>query len=150
MIHADRPRGSAGWLLAWSAAFLVGSLLLGASLHGSFGDTLRLLLLGLALLYAAAAVYLWWRHLQPGAAPHGAPSRWTRRWQTLLVGAIVTFPVAVVLHNAVSGLTGIEEPVFFLIAVIGAPVAFIAGAVGTLVTVLWTEIGLGRRQSDPS
>jgi len=37
------------------------------------------------------------------------------------------------LHNAISGLFGIEEPVFFSIAVLVSPLAFAVGLVGSLV-----------------
>ena len=43
------------------------------------------------------------------------------------------FIISVFLHNAISGLLGIEEPVFFSIAVIVAPLAFAVGLIGSLV-----------------
>jgi len=47
--------------------------------------------------------------------------------------AVGVFLVSVVLHNVVSGVFGIEEPVFFIIATIICPVAFLVGAVGSIV-----------------
>ena len=44
-----------------------------------------------------------------------------------------TFIISVFLHNALSGLFGIEEPVFFIIAVIISPLAFAVGVIGSLV-----------------
>jgi hypothetical protein len=129
----DRHGGSAWWLLALGGALLVGGLVLGAWLRGGFGEMLRLLLLGPALLSLGVYVFLWWRSRRPGAAALGTLSPWTRRFLWLMAGAAITFPVAVVLHNVVSGLLGIEEPVFFVLAVVVAPLAFFIGAVGAAV-----------------
>ncbi len=46
------------------------------------------------------------------------------------------FVAGVVLHNVIYGLTHVEEPVFFLIAVVVAPVAFAVGIVGSLVMLI--------------
>ncbi|MFC1958201.1 hypothetical protein ACFLVQ_01360 [Chloroflexota bacterium] len=46
------------------------------------------------------------------------------------------FIIGVFLHNAISGLFGVEEPVFFVIAVIIAPVALAVGVIGSLVIFL--------------
>jgi hypothetical protein len=54
----------------------------------------------------------------------------------LSVLALVAFAVAVVLHNAISAAFGVEEPVFFLIAVVIAPVAFVVGLVATIVALI--------------
>jgi len=52
----------------------------------------------------------------------------------LLTGAsAVGFPVFAVLHNFVSALFNTEEPVFFILAAIVCPIAFLVGAVGTIV-----------------
>ncbi len=52
----------------------------------------------------------------------------------LLTGASpVGLAVFAVLHNVVSGLFNIEEPVFFIIATIVCPIGFLVGAVGTIV-----------------
>jgi hypothetical protein len=52
----------------------------------------------------------------------------------LLVSGIslVVFIVSVFLHNTVSALLNVEEPVFFIIAVILSPLAFAAGLIGSL------------------
>jgi hypothetical protein len=50
--------------------------------------------------------------------------------------AVVLFVIAVFLHNAIYGLFHVEEPVFFLIAIIVAPLAFGVGIVGAIVTAL--------------
>lgn len=46
------------------------------------------------------------------------------------------FVVSVLAHNVISAWFGIEEPVFFIIAVILAPVAFLVGAVGSIVILI--------------
>jgi len=52
----------------------------------------------------------------------------------LLTGAsAVGLPVFAVLHNLVSGLFNTEEPVFFILATMVCPIAFLVGAVGTIV-----------------
>jgi hypothetical protein len=52
----------------------------------------------------------------------------------LLTGASTAgLPVFVVLHNVISGLTDFEEPVFFTLATIVCPIAFLAGVIGTTV-----------------
>ena len=43
--------------------------------------------------------------------------------------SLAAFIISVFLHNAISGLFGIEEPVFFFIAVIIAPLAFAVGLI---------------------
>jgi len=52
----------------------------------------------------------------------------------LLTGAsAVGLPVSVLLHNVVSGLFDIEEPVFFIMATLVCPIGFLVGAVGSVV-----------------
>ena len=47
--------------------------------------------------------------------------------------SIAVFILSVFLHNALSGLFGIEEPVFFIISVFLAPLGFAVGIIGSLV-----------------
>jgi hypothetical protein len=52
----------------------------------------------------------------------------------LLTGAsAVGLPVFVLLHNVISGLFDIEEPVFFVMATLVCPIGFLVGAVGSVV-----------------
>jgi len=52
----------------------------------------------------------------------------------ILTGAsAVGLPVFVLLHNVVSGLFNIEEPVFFIMAIFVCPIGFLVGAVGSVV-----------------
>jgi hypothetical protein len=63
----------------------------------------------------------------------------------LVIGlSIGTFIVSVFVHNSLNALFGIEEPVFFIIAVIVSPSALAAGVIGILVLFC---IGLARRSS---
>lgn len=47
--------------------------------------------------------------------------------------SVVAFILSVLAHNAVSAWLRVEEPVFFIIAVLLCPIAFLVGAVGSLV-----------------
>jgi hypothetical protein len=47
-------------------------------------------------------------------------------------GSAVGLLVFSILHNVVSGLLHTEEPVFFILAVIVCPIAFLAGAIGSV------------------
>lgn len=47
-----------------------------------------------------------------------------------------TFVVSVLAHNLISGWLGIEELVFFFIAVVLCPAAFIVGAVGSIIVLV--------------
>lgn len=51
-------------------------------------------------------------------------------------GSLVLFVISVILHNAISAISGIEEPVFFLMAVIVAPAAFVIGTLGSVVIIV--------------
>ena len=46
------------------------------------------------------------------------------------------FVVSILAHNLISGWFGIEEPVFFFIAVVLCPAAFIVGAVGSSIVLV--------------
>jgi len=48
---------------------------------------------------------------------------WNKPWKLILFG-LAGFVVAVVLHNVFYAFFGVEEPVFFLLAVIVSPVTF--------------------------
>ncbi len=56
-----------------------------------------------------------------------------KKFLLLTGGSAVGFLIFILLHNIVSGLFNIEEPVFFIIATIVCPIAFLIGAVGTIV-----------------
>jgi hypothetical protein len=63
----------------------------------------------------------------------------------LIMGlSIGVFIVSVFLHNALSALFGVEEPVFFIIAVILSPAALAVGIIGSLVLVI---MGMARKST---
>jgi hypothetical protein len=75
--------------------------------------------------------YLFYDRAEPKLDEKG-----TKRLKTLLLVAGISlgaFIVSVFLHNALSALFEIEEPVFFTIAVIIAPLGLAVGVVGSLV-----------------
>ena len=57
----------------------------------------------------------------------------TRRFLTLALISAVAIPVSVAVHNCLAGLLHAEEPVFFLIAVVVAPLGLVIGLVGAAV-----------------
>jgi len=59
-----------------------------------------------------------------------------KRFLSLTGASAVGLFVFVLLHNAVYGVFGVEEPFFFLLAVIVCPLAFLLGATGTIVLFL--------------
>ena len=58
----------------------------------------------------------------------------TRRWATVAVLAIASFPLAIVLHNVLSAFIGGEEAVSFVIALLVAPGFIAAGTLGVALT----------------
>ena len=63
----------------------------------------------------------------------------------LIAGISVgAFIISVFLHNALSGLFGVEEPVFFCIAVFIAPLALVVGLIGSLALFI---VGLAAKSS---
>jgi len=82
---------------------------------------------GLAYLLS----YLYYDRSQPRLS-----QRRLRMMKVFLLTAgisLAAFILSAFLHNALSGLFGIEEPVFFFIAVCIAPLAFAVGLIGSLV-----------------
>jgi len=56
-----------------------------------------------------------------------------KKFLLLTEASFVGFPIFVILHNAISGLTNFEEPVFFILATIVCPLGLLVGGVGTIV-----------------
>jgi len=88
-----------------------------------------------ALFISAGAVYalsyLFYDRAEPKLGERGL-----RMLKTFLMVAgisVAVFILSAFLHNIVSGLVGTEEPVFFIIATILAPLAFAVGIIGSLV-----------------
>ncbi len=84
------------------------------------------LVLALPILLALAvpSVYIVSR-----GGPRNAP--WLFKFAWLAAVAVLSLPVSVVLHNVVGSVLGVEEPVFFLLALASLP-AFALGVIGTL------------------
>jgi len=95
-------------------------------------DTLRALgglFLGGGTVYLLS--YLYYDRAEPRLNNRGL-----KRLKTFLLIAgisLATFIISVVLHNVISGILGVEEPVFFIIAVFISPLAFATGLIGSLV-----------------
>ena len=75
--------------------------------------------------------YIFYDRAGPGLSERGG-----RVLKTFLIVtgvSVAVFIISVVLHNVLSGLLGVEEPVFFIIAVFLAPLALAVGIIGSLV-----------------
>jgi hypothetical membrane protein len=89
-------------------------------------------LIGAAVIVAVVSILLFRR----------APRGWTKTFLGIAAISALAFPLCAVLHNAVDAVFHVDEPVFFLLAVIGAPVGVAVGLIGAAVTA-----GTGRRRS---
>jgi len=87
------------------------------------------------LFLAAGAVYLVSYLFYDRVGPNLDERRFKMLRIFLLVAGISlgVFIISVFLHNALSGLLGVEESVFFVIAVFVSPLAFAVGLAGSLV-----------------
>ena len=87
------------------------------------------------LFLSAGLIYLLSYLFYDRAEPKMAERRLRMLRTFLLIAGISlgTFIISVFLHNALSGLFDVEEPVFFCLAVFIAPLAFAAGLIGSLV-----------------
>jgi hypothetical protein len=98
------------------------------------------LFLSAGLVYLLS--YLYYDRAEPKM--DGRPLKLLKTFLLIIGLSIGTFIVGVFLHSALGALFGIEEPVFFIIAVILSPAALAAGIIGSLVLVI---MGLARRSS---
>lgn len=72
----------------------------------------------------------------------GALVRWpAKRFLIVAAAAAALFPVCVLLHNALSAAFHTEEPVFFILSVTVAPVAFLAGLSGAITSAVARRSG---------
>ena len=87
------------------------------------------------LFVAGGAVYLFSYLYYDRAQPKLSERGLTVLKVFLLVAgiALATFIISIFLHNGLDAIFGIEEPVFFVIAVFVSPVAFAVGIIGSLV-----------------
>ncbi len=93
-----------------------------------------LIMVGAAVLVAAAALLLHRR----------VPRGWTKTFLGIAAFSAIAFPICAVLHNAVDAVFHVEEPVFFLLAVIGAPLGVAVGLLGAAIAAL-----RGRQRPSP-
>lgn len=89
--------------------------------------------LGLVLLAVAVAALAFGLYRK-------ATSQRTRIFLAIAGISAIAFPVAAILHNAAEALFHVEEAVFFLIAVIGAPLGVAAGLIGAAVSTYWGRL----------
>ncbi len=75
-------------------------------------------------------------HVVSKGSPRRAP--WPFRFAWLASAAVLWFPVSVLLHNVIAGVLGVEEPVFFFLALASLP-AFALGVIGTLASLLFSS-----------
>lgn len=87
---------------------------------------------GLAMFWIIVGSSLALAVLLPLVARRTRPG-WTRTFLWIAAASAVAFPVGTVLHNAAEALFRVEEPVFFLLAVIGAPLGLLVGLAGAAV-----------------
>lgn len=66
-----------------------------------------------------------------------------KKFLMLMGSAVVAFVVSVIMHNAISAIWNVEEPVFFIIAVVIAPIAFAVGLIGSAVVLFRRLTGKG-------
>jgi hypothetical protein len=115
------------------AMFLAGPLVwVGAAMISESGAMIGWSIGGVLVLWASALLF---RRLPP---------------RYCIRAAIAAVPLALMgalLHNLVYGLTGAEEPVFFLLALAVAPAMLIGGLLGLMLHVLWPTDGHGLQPS---
>jgi len=58
---------------------------------------------------------------------------WLKNYLILMGASVVGFVVFAILHNVISAVLNIEEPVFFFLSVVLCPLAFLVGAIGSIV-----------------
>jgi len=125
------------WLLAAAMAATGPAMLLAgtaifATMSEGVGDGIAVagMLAGFPLSTAAVALVLWWAR--------------AAICLRVAMAALPLFVAGVVLHNLVFGLVGVEEGVFFLLALLGAPAMF-AGGLAAAAHAAWrTPRGGGR------
>ncbi len=101
---------------------------------------LSVLFLSVGLVYMLS--YLFYDRVEPRMMEN-----YLRKFRLFLMIAGLLLGIGIIsifLHNAISGLFGFEEPVFFIIGVIVAPLGLVAGIVGSLVFFI---MGLAGRPS---
>ncbi len=104
-------------------------------------DTIQVLaglFLSAGLVYLIS--YLYYDRAQPRMSERLL--KLLKRFLLLAALSVGAFIICVFLHNMLSGLFGVEEPVFFTLAVIVSPLALAVGLIGSLVVFV---MGLARK-----
>ena len=129
-IRENLSRAMRNGLLFFGVAALV---LLVISSLGMVGGANTVHAVG-GLFIAVAAVYLGSYFYFERAAPNLRPadSMWLGRLLAVMAIALAVAVISLLLHNAFSALFGIEEPFFFILCVVVAPLAFVASTLGVL------------------
>jgi hypothetical protein len=87
------------------------------------------------LFFSAGVVYLlsyfYYDRVEPNLGERGL--KMIKRFLLLAGISLGAFIISFFLHNFISGLLGVEEPVFFIIAVIVSPLGLAVGLIGALV-----------------
>jgi uncharacterized membrane protein len=87
------------------------------------------------LFFSAGVVYIlsyfYYDRAEPNLGERGV--KMMKRFLLLAGIALGSFVISFFLHNFISGLLGVEEPVFFIIAVIVSPLALAVGLISALV-----------------
>lgn len=96
-----------------------------------------------ALFLSSGLVYMLSYLFYDRAGPEMSRKRLKLLKSFLLLGAmsLPTFIIGVFMHSALSALLGVEEPVFFVIAVIVAPLVLAVGLLGSLVLFFMGLVG---------
>lgn len=98
-----------------------------------FIPAVRDLFRGSILFLAPLAVFFLLGSVLLFLAIKGSVKGMLKKFLILTGASAAGFFVFVLLHNAVYGLFGVEEPFFFILAVIVCPLGFLIGATGSIV-----------------
>ncbi len=64
------------------------------------------------------------------------PDRLLKRFLMLTGSSAVGIFLSILLHNLFSGLLGLEEPVFFMMAIFIFPLAYLVGIIGSIILIV--------------
>ena len=64
------------------------------------------------------------------------PNKKLKKFLILTGVSIVGFFIFTILHNVISGLLEIEEPIFFILATLVCPIGLIVGLIGSVIQVV--------------
>jgi len=132
----ERVRENAGRSLrngfiffAIATAFLMLLFSINRTLNPEIMHLLGGLFISAGAVYALS--YLYYDRAEPRLSERGL--KMLKKFLVMAGASLAVFILSVFLHNMISGLLDIEEPVFFVISTIIAPLAFAVGIIGSLV-----------------